>query len=473
MRVPMSMRFSSNAIASVTLLSCLLFGTVAWAAQTDGAAKDSTPIIFVHGNGDDAAKWVPTMWLFESNGYPADRLFAIRFTHPVARTDDTVEEPFRSSTIDAVSELSAFVTRVLVATHSRQVVLVGSSRGGMTIRNYLQNGGGRANVSAAILCGTPNHGVLISDTNLNGEFNGKGAFLMGLNRPAADGSETVSGVRMLTLRSDKLDKFAQPTAVALGRPETSTGITFDGPALKGATNVVLPGEDHRELAFSRDAFAAMYHFITGRAAQSRDVTAEARPSLSGVITGYAGQAPTNQPVARVHMRIYPIRAGSIADAKPVYEGTTADDGRWGPFVAEPRTEYEFDLECNSQCSPSPESTGEGRHIRYFVAALPRSTRLLNLRLLPAPKETASGDGKGASKVLIERPQGYFSRERDPVLLDGKVIESEPVGLPIRDSFSVEIPEGRSTVAISLRQESVIIPMASSVGSDLTIAYFLW
>jgi triacylglycerol lipase len=38
------------------------------------------------------------------------------------------------------------------------VVLIGNSRGGNAIRNYIQNGGGAGAVSHAILGGTPNHG---------------------------------------------------------------------------------------------------------------------------------------------------------------------------------------------------------------------------------------------------------------------------------------------------------------------------
>ena len=39
------------------------------------------------------------------------------------------------------------------------MVLIGNSRGGNAIRNYIQNGGGDKTVSHAILGGTPNHGV--------------------------------------------------------------------------------------------------------------------------------------------------------------------------------------------------------------------------------------------------------------------------------------------------------------------------
>jgi triacylglycerol lipase len=56
------------------------------------------------------------------------------------------------------------------------VVLVGNSRGGYAIRNYIQNGGGAAKVSHAILGGVPNHGVWMSSRACRpgSEFAGNG-----------------------------------------------------------------------------------------------------------------------------------------------------------------------------------------------------------------------------------------------------------------------------------------------------------
>ena len=61
-------------------------------AQTAPAAparREIPPILFVHGNGDHAALWMTTLWRMESNGVPRDRMLAINFTDPLARTDDT------------------------------------------------------------------------------------------------------------------------------------------------------------------------------------------------------------------------------------------------------------------------------------------------------------------------------------------------------------------------------------------------
>jgi len=450
------------------LAAVLLMGTAAlplYPSSQSSTANDPLPIIFVHGNGDDASKWIGVIWLFESNGYPSDRLFSIRFPLPTARTDDTREEPFRSSTIDSAAELSAFVTRVLLQTHSKQVALVGSSRGGLTIRNYILNGGGAANVAYAVLAGTPNHGVLASDTNLNGEFNGKGHFLQSLNSANSDGSEVVSGVRFLTLRSDKLDKYAQPTGVAFGTPQTTTGVGFDGPALRGASNIVLPNLDHRELAFQPTAFAQMYRFIASNTPHTLTITPEAAPTISGVVTGFAGIAPTNLPLTGVHLHIYPVDSSkTLEHVDPVYEITTKDDGKWGPFQANAKQEYEFDLEY------------QGRHVRYYKAPIPRSTNLLNLRFAPVPRDqatlTTSATIQHTSQLLIARPQGYFSRDRDPVRIDGKAPIEEPSGLPIRDSFTVSLPETAPTT-ITLRDETIVATPSDDLTKDLPIVDFLW
>src|SRR6266849_1645380 len=78
------------------------FGFSAWAqtATTAPTAADVPPILFVHGNGDHAALWITTLWRMETNGISRDRMFAINFTDPLARTDDKVAQPNRSSTED-------------------------------------------------------------------------------------------------------------------------------------------------------------------------------------------------------------------------------------------------------------------------------------------------------------------------------------------------------------------------------------
>src|SRR3954463_7285002 len=299
------MRISRRAIlktAAALPLTANSFGFGA-AAQTSAApAVDVPPILFVHGNGDHAALWMTTLWRMESNGVSRDRMFAINFTDPLARTDDAVAQPNRSSTEDQRRELGDAIKELKGRTGASRVALVGNSRGGNSIRSYVKNGGG-ADVSHAVLCGVPNHGVYDWDDTPGNEFNGRGAFLRGLN---AGDSEVTPGTSFLTLRSDGIDKFAQGDGRFVGKPGTPTGITAEGPALKGATNLVLGAIDHRETAYSPRAFREIFKFIASREPDQIAVVPEAEVKLSGLVTGTPGGVQTNRPVAGAAVEIYRV-----------------------------------------------------------------------------------------------------------------------------------------------------------------------
>src|SRR5258707_12879985 len=144
------------------------FSALQVAAQTAPAASapaEVPPVLFVHGNGDHAALWLTTLWRMESNGVPRERMFAINFTDPLARTDDKVEQPGRSSTEDQHRELADAIKELKQRTGASRGALVGNSRGRNPIRNVIKKGGGE-DVSHAVLCGVPNHGVYEWDEGL-------------------------------------------------------------------------------------------------------------------------------------------------------------------------------------------------------------------------------------------------------------------------------------------------------------------
>ena len=120
----------------------MMQGTAALAlAGLSGAAlaqdQPAIPIVFVHGDSDAAAIWQTMFWRFESNDYPRNRLFAINFTDPQARDDDTVAQPNRSSTQDQLRELTAFIDNVKAQTGAAKVAIVALSRGGYATRGYV------------------------------------------------------------------------------------------------------------------------------------------------------------------------------------------------------------------------------------------------------------------------------------------------------------------------------------------------
>src|SRR5271165_2968725 len=375
-------------------------------------AQDQTavPIVFVHGDSDAAAIWQTTIWRFESNGYPRDRLFAISFTDPQARDDDTKPQADRSSTEDQIRELTAFIDGVKMKTGAPKVAIVALSRGGYSTREYVA--ANPASVSQAVLGGTPNHGVFAIDALLGSEYNGRGAFLKKLN---SGDSEVTPGVPFLTLRSDGFDLYAQPDgAILFGKPGMALNVTADGPALKGATNVLLGEVDHRETALGPVAFAQIYRFITGRAPARIAITPEAQVMLNGRVTGVVDGVPTNRPVEGAKVEIYRVSAETGERQGSAFTRTTGADGVWGPAAFDPTTPLEFVV------------TAPGAPVTHiYRSPFPRSFDKLDLR----PAAPAKDDAGAAAVVRMDRPRGYFALPRDIVLLDSKEPSDIPHGVP--------------------------------------------
>ena len=389
------------------------------------------PVLFVHGNGDTAGLWITQIWRMESNGVPRDRLMALNFTDPLARTDDTVPQANRSSTEDQRRELAEAVAALRQRTGAAKVALVGNSRGGYAIRNYIKSGG--ADVSHAVLTGVPNHGVYAWDDGLNGEFNGRGPFLQKLN---SGETEATPGTAFLTLRSDGFDKYAQPDGRFVGKPGTPTNVTFEGPALTGATNIALGALDHREVGFHPRAFREMFKFIAGREPALLDITPEAGVTLSGLVTGTPGGVQTNRPVEGAVVDVFRIGGDGARAGEPVYSGKTAADGRWGPTKVDPAWPLEIVL--TSAGSPTT-------HI--YRSPFPRSSDVVHLR---AGRPFGPADKDAGSVVLFSRPRGYFGLPRDVVLIDGKEPTDVKTGVPTDSLTTVRLPAadaGRAVVGL--------------------------
>src|SRR5665647_1138429 len=439
------MRLSRRTILKGAAALPLAAGNFGFAAlaQPGPAAQGATeipPVLFVHGNGDHAALWIAALWRMESNGVPRERMFAINFTDPLARADDTKAEPNKSSTEDQRRELGVAIQELKRRSGASRVALVGNSRGGYPIRSYIKNGGS-ADVSHAVLCGVPNHGVYDWDAGLNNEFNGRGPFLRGLNE---GDSEVTAGTAFLTLRSDGMDKYAQADGRFVGKPGTPTGVTAEGSALKGATNLVLGAVDHRETAFSARAFSEIYKFISGRAPDRVAITPETEVRLSGLVTGTPGGVPTNRPVAGATVEVYRISPDSgerIGSA--VYATQTAADGRWGPAKVDPSWSLEMVL--TSAGSPTT---------HFYRSPFPRSSDIVHLR---AARPLGPADAGAGCVMLMLRPREFFGLPRDVVLFDGKEPTDVKPGVPADPVTTLRLSAaeaGRPVVAL-FNEEQIV------------------
>ncbi|MBM3643076.1 MAG: hydrolase [Alphaproteobacteria bacterium] len=416
------------------------------------------PLIFVHGNGDSGALWINNLWRFETNGWRRNLLFAPDLPYPEALRDDAKSEPFRSSTAEQMAALARIVDDTRKWTRRPKVALIASSRGGNTVRNYLKNGGGAAHVSHAVLCGVPNRGIWISDQLLPGnEFNGAAPFLRQLNAGADD---LIPGVELMAIRSDKADKYAQPDGRYIGAPGKPTGVGFDAAALRGARNVFLEGLDHREVAFHKLAFAAMYEFIAGKPPATLFIAQEPNPVLNGRVTGQADGVYTNLPVANADVEIHEVdpRSGERRGSAPVHRRTTSPDGWWGPFAARPDVTYEFVLRM----------AGEPVTHIYRPPFL-RSSDLVHLR----PVAFAKGDETAGAVVTMSRPRGYFGPGRDKYQLDGKSAPGiAPDGVPTSSTARQTFDAQPRTVLATFNNETIAVRTWPARENRIVVAEFL-
>jgi len=407
-------------IARKLFLSLLASGALFFsgcAAVPVAAVPDPTPpIVFMHGNGDSAALWQTTIWRFESNGWPASRLHAVEVPYPLARDVDAKPQPGRTSAAENMAYLKSEIDQVLKATGAAKVILIGNSRGGNAIRSYVESemkSNGKVNVSIAILGGTPNHGVwAIPGFREDNEFSGTGPYLTALNAPKnAAGDEVTGPVRWMTMRSDNNDKFAQPDGAWVGLKDKATNIPYEGPELKGAYNVVIPGVDHRETAYGPAAFAAMYRFITGKEPASPEIKPESPVTLSGEITGLgvqsddpkSGNFSNNLPLPGAKLEIFAVDADGARTGPAAYSKTVGTGGAWGPFATATGGPFEFVI------------TAPGYAITHiYRSAFPRSSSIVDMH----PERMSDADKAFGAQVILTRPRGYLDPKRDKMSLDG-------------------------------------------------------
>ena len=440
------------------VILAMLAAGLALMSNTGRAAEKPLPIIFVHGNGDTAGLWITTIWRFESNGYPRALLDAIDLRYPTATAVYNEPQPAHSTADEEMQQLAGEVAAVKRRTGAAKVILIAQSRGGNVVRNYLKNGGGAANTATAILCGAVDHGVIVSDKALPGsEFNGASPFMRDLNSTPG---EVVPGVRFMTIRSDSNDKYAQPDARFLGHPRLPTGIGYDAPALKGATNVVIPKADHRETGYGREAFAAMYKFITGHEPRTRGVIAEAHPVLEGKVSAFQAGVPTNIGIAGAVVEIYKVsRKTGERQGNARLHIVTGADGHWGPFRVERNAYYEFVV-----AVPGFPVT----HI--YRSPFPRSSRYVNLR----PQVLSKDDKEAGAVVHMSRPRGYFGVGRDTISLAGKQPPGIAAGVPSVSDAKLAFPATPArTVAAVFNREHIAVRTWPAADGQVSIAELTW
>ena len=280
-------------------------------------------------------------------------------------------------------------------------------------------------VSHAILAGTPNHGIwAVKGMRESSEFSGLGPFLTGLNAPKnTRGDEVTPAVRWLTIRSDNNDKYAQPDGLWIGSRGTPTNVTYAGPELRGATNVVLPTASiiGRRLTRRPRSTRCTASSPARRRGRSRSCRAT-KLVLNGTIFGLglqpddpaSGNFVNNLPLAGARARGVRGRSGHrrAARRRGPRRRASAADGRWGPFDARPGVPYEFVVSAAGY---------PANHI--YRSPFPRSSYLIHLQMQRARWRSTRMPRRSST---MTRPRGYFDVRRDKMSFGGI---SPPPGLP--------------------------------------------
>ena len=146
-----------------------------------------------------------------------------------------------------------------------------------------------------------------------------------------------------------------------------------------------------------------------KAEPGRSSTAEHRDYLKGEIDKVLRQTGAR-------LEVYAVQS-SGADAgsrigQAVHAKTIDNDGKWGPFNAQPGVPLEFVIS-----APGYATT----HI--YRSGFPRSSNIIMLR----PERIAEADRSAKQIVVMTRPRGYMDGARDRMMLDGRA----PSGLPPR------------------------------------------
>jgi len=380
------------------------------AAQNANFPKNSI-IVFVPGNGEDSGMWRTLFWRFESNGVSRNQLFAFDPTFPAARsamgTDDTSPVPNRSSTQNEVEELAAFIKQAFEASGAQSVALVGHSRGGLAIRNYLKQYGAKQ-ISHVILAGTPNLGLVRVPGNLMNEFNGLGPFISGLNAvPVANYAPT----RFLTVRSQGSDPFYQADGRYLGLLGRPTGITPEAASLPGAENIAFDGFDHLQTALHPLAFAAMFKFLTGREPDTEIVESPALKIEGRVFDVDQEGIPVNRVPEGARVSAFVVDAATGSRLGGVLPATASGrDGRWGPVMPKSSQFLEIEL-----------ATAEHGTTHLYYPPFPRSSDIVNIRPVSRKAVDAIVPGQKLAEpcfAMMRRSTAYFGPARDKFDIDG-------------------------------------------------------
>lgn len=321
--------------------------------------QEQLPVVMMHGLLASGDTYANHFMRFTSNGYCAEYLYAYDW--------NTL-----NTSLDRVALLDAFIDDVLNKTKAGKVNLVGHSAGGGLGYQYLSDPARSAKVAHYVHIGSG----------------------------AQDGPAGPTG-NIPTLNIWSPDDLV-----------VSSG------DIDGATNVVINGADHYEVATAAAAFDAMYRFFNGIAPATINIVSESNVKISGKVL----KLGENESISGADVEIFQLDdLGDPISSTPQYSIKSNSGGFWGPVEVIPNTPYLFKVTTN---------IAGDRKVNYYREGFSRSNTLVYLRTLPAPNTLAGlllsslpNDDTQSAVIVFSTNKAVISG-RDVLKVGGTTISTE-------------------------------------------------
>lgn len=281
---------------------------------------DHPPLVLIHGFLASGDTYEQQALRFVANGFCADRIFTFDW-NSVGRQG-------------SMTALTTFIEEVLLQTSAEKIYLAGHSAGSGLSFNYMSDSNRAKLIEAYVhLAGRPMD-VL----------------------PGPEGME----IRTMNIFSDN-------------------DLIVRGDNIPGAENIRFENQDHYQVATSKESFAAMFKFFTGKEAKTTSVLPSDADWVS--ISGKVLTLGENQGQVGATISIYSIYPETAArvNANPDTLLTVDERGNWGPFSAQNGIPYELVVD------PVEENS---RSIHYYRTPFVTDNQFVYLRTLPLPSSLA-------------------------------------------------------------------------------------
>lgn len=343
----------TSLIAAVALV---LVSSAALAEQWDptpkrdinqGGDSKRLPVVFVHGASGCGEQFERQAMHFTSNGYPVNWVVAYDYNSvgPSAGPEG----------------IEKFIDGVLKRTGHAKVNLVGHSRGTLESGKYLSDSSRAAKIAHYASVGGA------AATNLNGVP-----------------SIAVSGL------GDSASRGKGPQA-------------SDG----GVTAKMPDYQDHVMVCTSDESFEAIYTFFNdGEKPKTMKIEPEAETLIAGFVKSYGQNVPCGG--AKVEVWEVARATGRRTSDKPLFTSTTSEDGRWGPFRAQPGQYYEFVVYDKALAKP--------RHV--YREPFSHTDALAYFRITAAADNYTPSPLDKAPKYLTNKNAVFNVRQQNGALLPG-------------------------------------------------------